>query len=282
MSLDNICCSSRFKDLNPAEIVAILAEEGKYIASESSYYRVLRKKGLLKHRSNTRPARKSKTADELKATGPNQVWSWDITYLKTDIKGKYYYLYLFMDVWSRLIVGWGIFEEENGENASYLMKEICKRRKIKDVILHSDNGSPMKSANMLATLYFLGVIPSFSRPRTSNDNAYSESLFKTLKYTAGYPGYFITIEDAKKWMEKFENWYNNEHRHSRINYVTPTQRHNCEDKNILSIRKRTYENAKAKNPERWTRHSKKWGYIELVYLNCNSTNTAYNTKRIAS
>lgn len=278
----DICCSNRFKDLYPAEIVAILAEEGRYIASESSYYRVLRKNGLLKHRSNTRVARKRKKIDELKATGPNQVWSWDITYLRTDIKGKYYYLYLFMDVWSRLIVGWGVFEEESGENAAFLMKAICKRRKIKDVVLHSDNGSPMKSANMLATLFFLGVIPSFSRPRTSNDNAYSESLFKTLKYTVGYPGYFIKIDDAKEWMIKFEDWYNNNHRHSRINYVTPMQRHNGFDKKILGKRKETYEKAKAKNPERWTKDFKRWNHLKVVILNSNSTKTIKNIERIAS
>ena len=268
-----ICCNPRFRDLTPSEIIPILAEEGEYIASESTFYRVLKESSLLKYRGNTKISRIKKKPEELKATGPNQIWSWDITYLKTDIKGRYFFLYLFMDVWSRKIVGWGIFEDESGENSSKLFKNICKKLNVKGVVLHSDNGNAMKSANMLATLFFLGVIPSFSRPRASNDNAYSESLFKTLKYTAGYPGYFKTMNDAINWMIGFEDWYNNIHRHSMINYVTPNQRHNGEDKNILMIRKETYENAKLKNPERWVRHCKKWNFIEDVYLNKHSMNT---------
>jgi transposase InsO family protein len=271
-----VCCSPKFRDLTPCEIIPILAEEGQYIASESTFYRILKESGLLKHRRNTKVPRKRKEVNEFKATGPNQIWSWDITYLKTDIKGKYYYLYLFMDIWSRKIVGWGIYEEESGENASELFKKICKNLNVKNVVLHSDNGNAMKSANMLATLFFLGVIPSFSRPRTSNDNAFSESLFKTLKYTAGYPVYFKKLSAAIIWMEGFENWYNKNHRHSMINYVTPDQRHNGEDIEILKRRKITYENAKEKYPERWSRHAKQWNYIKDVYLNKHSIKTEKN------
>lgn len=262
-----ISCNTRFRNLTPCEIIPVLAEEGEYIASESTFYRVLKEFNLLKHRSNTKIRRKKKKPEEFKATGINQIWSWDITYLKTDIKGQYYYLYLFMDVWSRKIVGWGIFEEESGENSSKLFKNICRELNVSGVVLHSDNGNAMKSANMLATLFFLGVIPSFSRPRTSNDNAYSESLFKTLKYTAGYPGYFNTLKASINWMTDFEKWYNYIHRHSMINYVTPNQRHNGDDREILKRRKLTYENARLKNPKRWSRHSKRWTFIEEVYLN---------------
>lgn len=261
------CCNEEYRDLNPCEIVPILAENGIYMASESTIYRIFKERGLNKSRNNTKTPNRENKPDELLATGPNQVWSWDITYLKTDVKGKYYYLYLFMDVWSRVIVGWGIFEEESGEIASMLFKNICKKLNLTGVRLHSDNGAPMKSANMLSTLFFLGVIPSFSRPRVSNDNPYSESLFKTLKYTAGYPGYFVMLEDARNWMKKFENWYNYEHRHSMINYVTPMQRHTGEDKKILEIRKETYKKAQMKNPERWSKHCKKWEYKENVCLN---------------
>lgn len=275
----NICCNEEYRDLNPCEIVPILAEKGSYIASESTIYRILKERGLNKSRNNTKSPNRNNRPDELLATGPNQVWSWDITYLKTDVKGKYYYLYLYMDVWSRVIVGWGIFEEESGEIASMLFKNICNKLNVTGIRLHSDNGAPMKSANMLATLFFLGVIPSFSRPRVSNDNPYSESLFKTLKYTAGYPGYFRKLEDARNWMEKFENWYNYEHRHSMINYVTPMQRHNGEDKNILEIRKETYEKAKMKNPERWSKHCKNWEYKEKVYLNMRKNININNTSK---
>lgn len=273
-----VCCNEKYRNLNPNEIVPILAENGEYIASESTFYRVLKERGLNKSRNNTKKPRRINKPDELVATGPNQIWSWDITYLKTDIRGKYYYLYLFMDVWSRVIVGWGVYENESGENAAKLFRKICTEQNASGVILHSDNGSPMKSANMLSTLFFLGVIPSFSRPRVSNDNAYSESLFKTLKYTAGYPEIFNSLDESKVWMKKFVNWYNYEHRHSMINYVTPMQRHKKEDKKILEIRRKTYELAKERTPERWSRHCKDWEYKASVSLNKHRSKTTNTTK----
>ncbi len=163
----SICCSNRFKDLPPNVIVAILAEEGVFISSESTMYRVLRKNGLLKHRTESKPGKKSKKPRELKATGPNQVLSWDITYLKTIIKGQFYYLYLFEDIWSRLIAEWEVHSYESGDVASEIMKKLERKRCLEGVHLHSDNGSPMKSATMLATLQNLGVAPSFSRPQVS-------------------------------------------------------------------------------------------------------------------
>ena len=263
----DICCSERFRDHSPNEIVPILAEEGRYIASESSYYRILKQRDLLAHRSESKPPKKRGKPDELKATGADQVMSWDITYLLSNIKGKYYYLYMFEDVWSRAIRGWDVHEEENAENAAALMNKICKENNIVNMKLHSDNGSPMKGATMLATLQHLGVLPSFSRPRVSNDNPYSEALFKTLKYTAGYPGFFSSIEEARIWVEAFVTWYNNEHRHSGIKFVTPMQRHNGEDKKLLNKRRETYKKAQQKNPERWSRNIRNWDWIEEVCLN---------------
>ena len=263
----SICCSERFRNTAPNEIVAILAEEGEYIASESTMYRVLRKKGLLKHRAESRPGTKSKKPKELKATGPNQVLSWDITYLKTRIKGQFYYLYLFEDIWSRLITAWEVHAYESGEVASEMMKKLHREQCLQGVHLHSDNGGPMKSATMLATLQTLGVAPSFSRPQVSNDNPFPESLFRTLKYNAGYPKSFENIEEARKWVANFVYWYNNEHRHSRIKYVTPMQRHTGEDKEILKKREETYEEARRKNPHRWTRGIRNWDHIDTVYLN---------------
>ena len=262
-----ICCSDRFKELTPNEIVPILAEEGVYIASEATFYRILREENLLAHRSESKPSRKRYKPEELKADGPDQVWSWDITYLLRGIKGRYYYLYMFEDVWSRAIMGWEIHENETSELASELMNRLAVEKNIEGIKLHSDNGSPMKGATMLATLQRLGVVPSFSRPSVSNDNPYSESLFKTLKYSAGYPKSFSTIEDARKWVEGFVDWYNNEHRHSRIKYVTPMQRHSGEDKLILEKRKKTYKKAKAKNPGRWSGKTRDWDWIETVKLN---------------
>jgi putative transposase len=262
-----ISCSERFMNTTPYAIVPILAEEGVYIASESSFYRVLREADLLKHRKNSRQCRKSEKI-ELKATGINQIWSWDITYLKTEIKGKFYYLYFFIDIWSRAIMGWEIHENESGEKASAMMAKMCDKHNIKKdvLLLHSDNGAPMKCATMLATLEFLGVHPSYSRPSVSDDNAYSESLFKTLKYTAGYPRYFKTIEQAKEWVSKFVEWYNNEHRHSKIDYVTPNQRHAGEHIEILEKRQETYAKAKEKNPHRWSAETREWKETEEVYL----------------
>ncbi|MDH4201255.1 MAG: IS3 family transposase [Spirochaetia bacterium] len=261
-----ICCSDEYKNMTPNEIVPRLAEKGQFIASEASFYRILKDKGLVK-RSNPGKSSRRKKATELIATGPSQVWSWDITYLRSPVKGLFYYLYLFQDIWSRSIVGWRIHETESAEFAAAAMEDICSELGIKTVKLHADNGSPMKGATMLATLQRLGVIPSFSRPGVSNDNPYSESLFKTLKYHAGYPDYFESIDHARAWVKNFVDWYNNFHLHSGIKFVTPMQRHLGLDKAILETRKITYQKAKQKNPMRWSGDTRNWDWQETVILN---------------
>lgn len=264
----DICCSDSFVDKSPKVIVPILAEKGKYIASESTMYRILREESMVHHREESKKPKKRIKPKELKATGPNQVWSWDITYLKSKIKGIFFYLYMFMDIWSRKIVGWDIFETQDSEHAKYVFEKIKEENDVDGIYLHSDNGSPMKGATFLATLQWLGVIPSFSRPSCSNDNAYSESLFKTIKYRPSFPKAFETIEDAKEFMHTFINWYNNVHRHSGINYVTPAQRHNGYDKEILKIRRETYKKAMNKHPERWAnKQIKEWSWQSEVILN---------------
>lgn len=227
----------------------------------------MRDQNLLTHRQRSKKRVKSEK-EELKATRPNQIWSWDITYLKTDVKGRFYYLYMFVDIWSRMITGWEVLEFESGESAAKLMFKICNIHGInkEQLILHSDNGSPMKSATMYATLSKLGVTPSFSRPNVSDDNAYSESLFKTLKYSAGYPKFFRTIEDANMWVEKFVEWYNNVHLHSKIQFVTPYQRHTLQDIEILNNRKLVYEKAKLDNPGKWSKNIRNWDYKENFTL----------------
>jgi transposase InsO family protein len=275
-----VSCNKDFTDLNPYQIVAILAQKGTYIASESTIYRVLKKNQLLKNRSGCRK-RKYKLPSEFKADGPDQVWSWDITYLKTKIRGKYYYLYVFMDIWSRKITVWGIFEEESGEHAKQIMSEYCEKNGIKINVLHSDNGAPMKSTIFLGLLEFLGVTKSFSRPRTSNDNAFSESFFKTLKYDAGYPGSFDSIEEARIWFENFKEWYNTKHLHSGIMYVTPNDRHSGGDKEILQKRREAYIKARNENPSRWSKHCKKWEYEAVVYLNHKSGDSVINLRKNA-
>lgn len=166
-----------------------------------------------------------------------------------------------MDIYSRKIVGWQVYEEESSALAGELMTDICQREGIlpEQVILHSDNGSPMKSATLLATLQELGVIPSFSRPSVSNDNPYSESLFRTLKYSPGYPDRpFIDLLAARTWVQLFVDWYNYEHLHSAINFVTPEQRHRGLDVEILAQRKQVYEQAKSNHPERWSGDIRNW------------------------
>lgn len=264
-----IANSEKYRNLSPAKIVPALADEGKYIASESSFFRVLRSEKMMSHRSNTSP-RKVSPPEELKATGPNEIWSWDITYLKTSIRGKFYYLYLPMDVFSRMIVHWEIHEFENSDLSSMMIENACIKNDItKDqVVLHSDNGGPMKGATMLATLQRIGVIPSFSRPSVSNDNPYSESLFKTLKYCPQYPEEgFESLEDARIWMTKFVHWYNLAHLHSSIKFVTPYSRHHGLDVDVLENRKMVYAAAKAKNPKRWSRQVRCWDQDNQVFLN---------------
>lgn len=268
-SVLDVANSQEFAHLAPNQIVPILADQGRYIASESTFYRVLHEAGQVAHRGKAKPPTRKRPAS-LYADAPNQLWSWDITYLATTVKGIFFYLYLIMDIFSRKIVGWEVYETESAEQASRLFRKTCLREGIagKDLVLHSDNGSPMKGATMLATLQKLGVMPSFSRPSVSNDNPYSEALFKTLKYHPGFPDKpFDCLESARVWVTGFQHWYNEVHRHSALKFVTPGQRHRSEDIVILEGRQRLYEAAKAKQPERWSRKTRDWTPVGTVYLN---------------
>ena len=265
-----IANSNEFGHLPPSQIVPRLVDRGEYVASESSFYRVLKAANQLKHRSAERPSKPRSKPRALCAVAPRQLLSWDITYLPTQIKGIYFYLYLFMDIFSRKIVGWQVYETESSELASEVMRDICERECIapSQVVLHSDNGSPMKGATMLATLQTLGVMPSFSRPAVSNDNPFSESLFKTMKYRPVYPQRpFENLMVARQWVGTFVRWYNDEHRHSAIGFVTPAQRHAGLDAALLNKRVEIYEAAKAKHPERWSGATRNWKPILVVHLN---------------
>lgn len=201
---------------------------------------------------------------------PNEVYSWDITYLTSAVKGYFYYLYMVMDIFSRKIVGWQVYDNQSSALAADLMTDICRRENIQpsQVTLHSDNGGPMKGATLLATLQTLGVTPSFSRPSVSNDNPYSESLFKTMKYTPGaFNDRFEGLQEARQWVEQFVNWYNNEHCHSGIQYVTPNERHALKDAEILAKRTLVYQQAKEKNPSRWSGEVRNWKRVEKLELN---------------
>lgn len=239
------------------------------MASESTFYRILKVAGLNAHRQRSKPASRKKPK-ELVAFAPNQVYSWDITYLKSEVRGMFFYLYVFMDVFSRKIVGFEVYDEQSSVHAARLVQSICKREEIEQdqLCLHSDNGGPMKGATMLAKLQSLGVMPSFSRPSVSDDNPYSESLFRTLKYCPQYPSKpFTTAHSAREWTKSFVQWYNEVHLHSGINFVTPGSRHRGEDLKTLEHRHAVYEKAKEKNPARWSGNTRNWSHIKEVFLN---------------
>ena len=265
-----IANSDEFGHLPPSQIVPRLADQGRYIASESTFYRILRAEKQVSHRRSERPTQARTKPRAVCATAPNQLYSWDITYLPSLIRGQFFYLYLFVDIFSRKIVGWQAYEEESSALASELLRDLCRCEGVqsKQLILHSDNGSPMKGSTMLATMQQLGVMPSFSRPSVSNDNPYSESLFKTLKYRPQYPlKPFADVIEARQWISGLVEWYNHEHCHSAISFVTPVQRHEGLDEQLLNNRKAVYEAAYAKNPERWTGSTRNWQRIEKVHLN---------------
>lgn len=258
-----------YRNLSPSQIVPLLADKGHYLASESTIYRLLRDKRQLQHRQRSKP-RSSYKPKALKAIRPNQIYSWDITYLMSSIRGKFYYLYLILDIYSRKAVGWQVYDRESSELASDVLESACWEEKVDrgHLYLHSDNGGPMKGATMLVTLQRLGVIPSFSRPSVSNDNPYSEALFRTLKYRPTYPEKpFSSLEEARNWVSKFIKWYNTEHLHSGIKFVSPETRHQGLDEDILKLRDQVYKEAKAKNPNRWSKETRNWSKIQEVRLN---------------
>ena len=264
-----------YRDLPPCQIVPRLADKGLYIASESTIHRILRKEKQLTHRQLSSPPRHKKP-DAHEATGPNQLWSWDITYFPSQVKGIYFYVYMIMDVYSRKIVGWTIQHEQSARHAANLIQQACLDESIEreQIILHSDNGSPMKGATMLAKLEILGVIPSFSRPSVSDDNPFSEALFKTVKYHPTFPvaSKFETIFDARTWLVKFTQWYNSEHMHSGLKFITPMQRHTGMNAAIMQNRHSVYQKAKERHPERWSRKTRNWELPTVVSLNANRKN----------
>lgn len=267
--------SPDYRNLSPKTIVPKLADQGIYIASESTLYRILREKGLLEHRGETSP-RSAHRPEDYVAGGPNQVWSWDITYLPASIRGTFYYLYMFVDVWSRRIMKAVVAEHESSELAAQLLAQACKEHGIAlgQLVLHSDNGGPMKGATMLETMRSLGVVSSFSRPSVSNDNPYSESLFRTLKYIPGYPRKpFASVDAAWAWVERFVAWYNGEHLHSSIGFVTPNERHQGLDRDVIAARREVYAKARERHPERWSRQTRQWDAPALVTLNPRDADT---------
>lgn len=264
------CNAPEFASLPPSQIVPRLADQGIWVASESSFYRVLRERSQNHRRGRARPVTRRKPPTSFEAKAPCQVWSWDITWLPGPIAGAFFYLYLIIDIFSRKIVGWEVHDRETAEFASQVLERAvwAERCLSSPLVLHADNGSPMKGTTMKVTMERLGVTASFSRPRVSNDNPFSEALFRTCKYTPTWPTRgFATIEAARAWVHSFATWYNTEHRHSAIRFVTPDQRHRGEDRGLLDSRHQVYEMARAARPERWSGQTRNWKPIGPVWLN---------------
>lgn len=245
--------SERFRDMAPGEVYTVLLDEGRYLCSERTMYRVLARHHQTTERRQT-PARHS-VRPELLATHPNQLWSWDITKLKGPRKWTYYYLYKIMDVFSRYVVGWMVCYREFGEDAAGLISDTCLKQEIapEQLTLHADNGSSMTSKTVGMLLTDLGVTKTHSRPHVSNDNPYSESAFKTLKYRPDFPERFMMIEEARSFCRAFFQWYNHEHRHSGIAMLTPESVHYKNYPEVLQQRGATLAHAHDRHPERFVK-----------------------------
>ncbi len=266
----DVCNQSEYASLPPPQIVPALLDKGIYLGSEATYYRILKAHSQLHHRGRSQAPKKTGKPTSHTAEGPNEVWSWDITYLASVVRGQFYYLYLFEDIYSRKIVGYEVHEQECGERAAELVQRCMLREQCfnQPLVLHSDNGAPMKAQTMKAKLEELGVQSSYSRPRVSNDNPYSEALFRTLKYRPEWPSSgFASLAEARDWVQQFVDWYNDEHKHSKLNFVTPAQRHAGQDGDILERRKEVLEAARAEKPNRWSKEVRNCEPVGVVMLN---------------
>lgn len=265
------CHRPEFADLPPDQIVVrLLDEEQRYIASVSSFYRVLRKHAEVTHRGRAKARKRYAPPTTHQATAPNQLWSWDCTWLPGPAKGSYYYLVMIIDIFSRKIVGWEVFLAESAENSRSVISRAVLAERIIDqpLVLHADNGSPFKGVTLLEKLRDLKIETSFSRPRVSNDNAYSEALFRTCKYVPNFPvNGFADLTVAQQWVHRFVQWYNHAHRHSAIRFVTPAQRHSGEDTALLAQRAALYQVARDARPGRWSGETRNWERPTVVSLN---------------
>jgi putative transposase len=242
----------RFMDKAPREIHAGLLDEGIYLCSVRTMYRILKKEGEIKERRN-QLSRPRYQKPELLATGPNQVWSWDITKLKGPVKWTYYCLYVILDIFSRYVVGWMVAGRELAALAQKLIAETCKKQKIEpgQLLIHADRGASMRSKPVALLLADLGVTKSHSRPSVSNDNPYSESQFKTMKYRPEFPERFGSLQDSRSFCQTFFPWYNTDHYHSGIALLTPEDVHYGRANTIIEERTKVLKAAYEQNPGRF-------------------------------
>jgi transposase InsO family protein len=260
-----------YRNLSPEQAVAKLATEGTYVCSERSLRRVLAERRLDRYRQRSKPAKGHHKPRQYVAHEPLRVLSWDITYLRSStVRGSFFYLYLFLDIWSRRIVGAQVHETQEADLAADLLGKVCTDHQLETekLVVHSDNGAPMKGCTMLAMMQSLGITASFSRPSISDDNAFAEALFRHLKYAPSYPRLgFATLEDARTWVASFVGWYNGHHLHTAIGLVTPDDRHHGRDIRILEKRRQTYAEARCRNPRRWANATRPWNRPAVVTLN---------------
>jgi len=246
--------AERFQDRSPAEVYATLLDEGVYCCSIRTLYRILDEEGETRERRDqlTHPLYQK---HELLATGPNQLWSWDITKLLGPAKWTYFYLYVILDVFSRYVVGWMIADREGKELAKQLIAATCDKHEIApgQLTLHADRGSSMTSKPVAFLLADLGVTKTHSRPHVSDDNPFSESQFKTLKYRPDFPDRFGSLQDARIFCQEFFPWYNTEHHHSGLGLLTPAVVHYQRAEEVLHLRQQTLDAAYAAHPERFVR-----------------------------
>lgn len=246
--------SDRFADQAPREVYATLLDEQRYLCSVASMYRVLRENQEIRERRNQlrHPAY---AKPELLATGPRQVWSWDITKLLGPVKWTYFFLYVLLDIFSRYIVGWLIAERESADLAQVLLAETCQREHIApdQLTLHADNGGPMTAKPLAHLLADLGVVKSHSRPHVANDNPFSEAQFKTLKYHPTFPNRFGSPAEARAWFRPFVQWYNWEHHHSGLGLLTPGVVHSGQAQHVQAQRQQVLQQAYLTHPERFVR-----------------------------
>jgi transposase InsO family protein len=262
----------RFAAVPPARIVPMLADEGVYLASESTFSRVLKAHGQTAHRGRAKAPKASRPPTTHIATAPRQVWCWDMTYLPAQVLGRWFHLYLILDLYSRKIVGWEVHDSDHADHAAHLVRRTALAEGIAAMgakpVLHGDNGSTLKATTVLAMLNWLGVKPSYSRPRVSDDNAYAESLFRTAKYRPEFPAKgFADLAQARTWAAGLVYLYNFDHRHSGIRYVSPAQRHAGNDLAILAARHDLYLRARELNPARWSGDTRNWSPVGAVTLN---------------
>jgi len=271
----DICCSPEFVDMPPRQIYVRLLDRGEYVGSISSMYKILNKHNLIKHRGTRKPPTFTRP-NEVEITRPKQQWCWDISYLRTPVAGRFYYLYIFMDVYSRKIVGWDVYEKEDGVLARRIMERALLNEGVNTLMsplaLHQDNGAPMKSSEFTSLLKSMGIETTYSRPRHSNDNPFSESLFSTVKGRVTYPKRgFVTLQDARLYVAHFVHWYNEEHMHVGLDLMAPAWVHDGKDKRIAETRNRTYADIRHGLPAiRWNRGVKVWGGAKPVTMHART------------